>query len=202
MIAKAYRHNRSKENFGGFCTCKACDHYFGGCDAAKCTCCAEMAQVSDHLAIMKAEWGLLPKVLSGQKTVESRWAKNRPPYWNKIKPGDVVYFKDSGQPVTAKATVAKVARHTIAGGLAEVRALLNYYASLDGIEPRDVEAFAQLFKEKRFVIFVYLRDPKAVPPFLIDKTGYGNQVAWITVDSIEQLRGGRKAIQAQGALVP
>ena len=61
----------------------------------------------EHLAIMRKSWGLTQKILTGQKKIESRWYKNKYRPWNQIQKGDVIYFKDSGEPVTIKATVKK-----------------------------------------------------------------------------------------------
>lgn len=49
----------------------------------------------NHIAIMKKSWGLLPKILSGEKKIESRWYLNKNALWGKIKKGDTVYFKNS-----------------------------------------------------------------------------------------------------------
>ena len=61
-----------------------------------------------HLAILRKNQKLLDKILSGEKTIESRWYLTRRAPWNKIKAGETVYFKNSGEPITAKATVEKV----------------------------------------------------------------------------------------------
>lgn len=53
--------------------------------------------VMHHVAIMKPSWKLIPKILSGEKTIESRWYQTRRAPWNGIAAGDVVYFKDSGE---------------------------------------------------------------------------------------------------------
>ena len=62
----------------------------------------------EHIVIMKKSWGLTEKILTGEKTVESRQHKSRYAPWNRIKPGDTVYFKDSGEPVPVRAEVVKV----------------------------------------------------------------------------------------------
>ena len=63
----------------------------------------------NHVAIMNKRFGdLIPKILSGEKKIESRWSKNKISPWNKIKVGDVVYFKNSGGPVVAMAEVSRV----------------------------------------------------------------------------------------------
>ena len=54
----------------------------------------------EHLAIMRKSWGLTKKILSGEKKIESRWYKSKYPPWGKIRSGEIVYFKDSGEPVS------------------------------------------------------------------------------------------------------
>ena len=66
------------------------------------------SKIMEHVAIMKKSWGLIGKIISGEKKIESRWYKSRRSPWGKIKQGDEVYFKDSGEPVSIKAKVAKV----------------------------------------------------------------------------------------------
>ena len=69
----------------------------------------------EHVAIMKKSWRLLPKILSGEKTVESRWYSIKAAPWGRIHPGDPIYFKDSGEPVTVRAIVEKVDAFDVAG---------------------------------------------------------------------------------------
>lgn len=52
--------------------------------------------VMHHIAIMNGPWNLIPKILSGEKTIESRWYRTRRAPWGGIRAGDTVYFKDSG----------------------------------------------------------------------------------------------------------
>jgi len=65
----------------------------------------------DHLAIMNPKRKLIPKILSGEKTIESRRYMMKVAPRNKIKADDTVYFKDAGKEVTASATVAKVLQY-------------------------------------------------------------------------------------------
>ena len=62
----------------------------------------------EHVAIMRKSWGLTQKILSGKKKIESRWYKVKYAPWDRIKFGEIVYFKDSGEPVTIKTEVEKV----------------------------------------------------------------------------------------------
>lgn len=81
-----------------------------------------------HIAIMRKSWGLTDKILSGEKKIESRWYLNRYVPWDRIKTGDTVYFKDSGEPVRIKATVSQVMQYDNLNP-DKVRELLNKYGS-------------------------------------------------------------------------
>jgi len=61
-----------------------------------------------HLAFMKKSLGFLEKIISGNKTIESRWYKNRKTPWDRIQKWDIVYFKNSWERVNLKAKVSKV----------------------------------------------------------------------------------------------
>ena|SRR5437899_5214668 len=117
-----------------------------------------------HVAIMRRAWGLTQKIASGQKTIESRWYMNRSAPWGKIHEEDTIYFKDSGAPVTLRATVANVLQFDNLNP-ARVRSLLQEYGQQDGLSDTDL-------------------------PHAIDKRGYGAMAAWITVPSVECLKTG------------
>jgi ASC-1-like (ASCH) protein len=138
---------------------------------------------------MKPSWSLIPKILTGEKTLESRWYQNRYTPWDKIHPGDTVFFKDSSQPVTAKSTVSQVEQFANLNP-SKVRQLLNRHVQADGlgIDPKKINHFYQLFKQKRYCLIIHLENPQPVEPFLINKTGFGSQTAWITVKDINQIK--------------
>lgn len=141
----------------------------------------------DHLAIMRKSWGLTPKILSGKKTIESRWYMARHSPWDRIGPGDTVYFKDSGSPVTIKAEVEAVKQFS---GLdpQKVRDILDRYGREDGLEREDIPVFYGMFRDKRYCILVFLRNPERTGPFDIDKSGFGTMSAWITLQDISSIR--------------
>jgi len=137
----------------------------------------------DHLAILSKENDFLGKILSGTKTIESRWYKNRKPPFKAIAPSDTVYFKEAGAPVTAKAAVNRVMffedldRKKIAG-------IISDYGPRIGID----ESYAAKVIGKRYCTLIFLSDVKNIAPFQIDKKGYGNMAAWITVENIDRIR--------------
>lgn len=137
---------------------------------------------------MKKSWGLTEKVLSGVKTAESRWYKSKRIPWDRIKPGDTVYFKDSGEPVSVAAKVSKVLQFE---GLTAERAqgILAQYGEKDLGAKEIMPQIQQYVNGKKYAIFVFLRNPEKIePPFDIDKTGFGAMAAWITVADVNQIK--------------
>ncbi len=141
----------------------------------------------DHVAYMKKSWGLLPKILSDQKKIESRWYATKHVPWGKIAAGDKIYFKNSGEPVTAMATVEKVLQFEYLTSEL-VRELLEKYGIDDGIEESQMPYFYELFKNKKYCLLIFLKNPQGVERFEINKTGFGAMAAWITVENIKKIR--------------
>lgn len=140
-----------------------------------------------HLAIMRKSWGLLPKILTGEKTIESRWYKNKYSPWDKINKGDIVYFKNSGEPVTVKTEVFDILQH--AGLKPEmVREILQEYGAKNGLGINEIDKYYEMFKEKNYCLLIFLKNPEKIEPFEIDKSGFGAMSAWIMVDDISQIR--------------
>ncbi|MFH0712935.1 MAG: ASCH domain-containing protein [Candidatus Micrarchaeota archaeon] len=141
----------------------------------------------EHIAIMKKTWGLTRKILSGEKKIESRWYKHKRSLWNKIHAGDIVYFKDSGEPVSIKATIEKVLQFDNLTPK-KVGNILQKYGVDDGITPKDIPKFFKMFRDKKYCLLIFLKNPQKVPPFNIDKTGYGAMTAWITINNVNQIK--------------
>ena len=141
----------------------------------------------DHVAIMKKSWGLTRKILSGEKKIESRWYKTKRAPLNNVKAGETVYFKDSGEPVTIKAEVEKVVQLS---GLnpGRVRRILDTYGNDDGLGAGDIPKFFKLFRDKKYCVLIYLKNPKKIKPFNIDKSGFGQMAAWISTSDIDNVK--------------
>lgn len=141
----------------------------------------------EHLAIMKKSWGLTDKILDGRKKIESRWYSVKYKPWDCIKAGETVYFKDSGEPVRIKAEVEKVMQFA---GLTpgKVKDILDKYGKDDGIEREDIPEFFKKFRNKKYAMLVFLKNPRAIESFQIDKAGFGAMAAWITTDNISKIK--------------
>lgn len=137
-----------------------------------------------HVAIMKKSWKLIPKILSGEKTIESRWYQTRRAPWGKIQAGDKIFFKNAGEPVSARATVAKVLQYELTS-VDDAIAIVQKYGKRICIVNRDPATWKPF---PRYCILLFLADPTAVPPFEIEKKGFGMASAWLTVGNIHALR--------------
>lgn len=140
-----------------------------------------------HVAIMKKSWGLLPKILNGQKTIESRWLMNQSAPWGKVREGEIVFFKNAGEPITAKATVSHVLE---LDNLSPERIsdILDFYGEDDGISEAELPKFAARFNGKQYCVLIFLENIELVEPFHIDKQGFGAQAAWLTVPAVHEIR--------------
>lgn len=137
----------------------------------------------DHLAILSKDRKLLSKIISGEKTIESRWYKfRRTPYGN-ISAGDSIYFKESGCPVTAKAKVGRVLFFDKLDKDKIVEILKKYGDAI--CVP---VSYAERHAGKNFCTLMWLEDVQSIESFEVDKKGFGLMAAWITVEDIVSIR--------------
>lgn len=142
----------------------------------------------DHLAIMNPKRKLIPKILSWEKTIESRRYMMKVAPRNRIHPGDAVYFKDAGKEVTVKAEVEKVMQFEQYSENQLKDILKRYGGSWWIAFHSPLPEVFQWAKPKKYCILIFLRNPKKITPFGIDKTWYGNACARISVPHIDILR--------------
>jgi hypothetical protein len=140
--------------------------------------------MNTHIAIMKKSWHLTEKILSGEKIIESRWYLHKVQPWNRINEDEEIYFKNTGEPVTLKATVEKVLQFE---NLTpdKIKEILLQYGKEDGLGStwHDYEPYYELFKDKKYCILIYLKNVQKILPFNINKKGFGAMAAWITFES-------------------
>ena len=141
----------------------------------------------DHVAIMDKKKKLLEKIVSGEKTIESRWYVNRISPWNKIKKGDMVWFKNSGERVTLKAKVSKVLQFDTLTP-SKILKILKTYGKEIGFRKDQHNNWAENSSNKHYCILAFLSSPKLVKPFEINKDGFGLSTAWISIGNINSIR--------------
>jgi len=139
----------------------------------------------DHLAILSKSGGWLDKIVSGEKPIESRWYKFKRDPWSKIKRGDVIYLKNTSEPVSAKAIVDKVLQFSHLNP-PRIKELIEKYGKDIGVV--NMNEFFENNKDKKYCILVFLKNAQKVEPFKINKKGFGMMSAWLCVKSIANIK--------------
>lgn len=140
----------------------------------------------DHVAIMNKSWQLIPKIIMGEKTIESRWYQTRRAPWNSIQVGDRIFFKNSGECVTAQASVSRVLQFEIKNST-DIEKILTCYGKRICLVNADPHTVWKTIP--RYCILLFLQDPKKIKtPFQINKRGFGSATAWVTVKNIQMIR--------------
>ena len=140
----------------------------------------------EHVAILDKKRKLLAKIISGEKTIESRWYKAKVTPWDRIKKGEIIYFKESGDPVSVRAKVAEVMQFYLPQ--TNVKELLEKYGKEICFEEKDISKLAKWCSERKYCILIRLKEVQQIEPFDIDKTGFGMMAAWMTIDKIEIIK--------------
>jgi len=141
----------------------------------------------EHIAIMRKSWGLTEKILTGEKTVESRWYKNKSTPWDKIKAGDTLYFKNSGEPVAIKARVVRVIQFANLTP-EKTEQILAKYGKADLGTGDIMPEIKRYVYGKNYAIFIFFNNVEKIKPFGIDKKGFGAMCAWISIDNIDMIK--------------
>ncbi len=145
-----------------------------------------------HIAIMNPKY-FIDKILSGEKKIETRWYLHKRTPWDRIKKDDTVFFKESSGMLRAKADVEKVLQFGKSENLFEknnfnAKVILEKYGSDIFIE--NYNLFYEAIRNKNYAILVFLKNPIAIEPFQINKKGFGNACAWITIKNINKIKQG------------
>lgn len=126
----------------------------------------------EHIVILKPKF--YDKIMTGQKTIESRWSVNKSVPYKQVKVGDVLYLKKTGQNITACATVKKVKFFEL-----DKDALQNVITKYG--KAICLESFDNLdsLKDKKYCSLVWLENVKILDAPRPAKRCYGN--GWIVL---------------------
>ena len=70
----------------------------------------------------------------------------------------------------------------------KVKQILDKYGKDDGIGKEKTPEFYKLFKDKKYCLLIFLENPRKIKPFDINKEGFGNMSAWLTVENIDSIK--------------
>ena len=124
-----------------------------------------------HIAILRQPF--FDMVLSGEKTIESRWSMNKIAPYNKVGVGDEILLKLTGQPVTATAKVKEVKYYELTPQKAEdIRLRYGKEIGTDKFENW------QCTLQKKYCTLIWLDDVKKISPMQVKRS---NGAGWIVV---------------------
>jgi hypothetical protein len=133
--------------------------------------------------------GFLRKVLSKDKTIESRWSRDRSAPFRLVSPGDTIYFKRSGGPVLARAAIIQADYYELPEDWASVTVLVQQHAAELGLNGNpSAQEFLETHQTKRFASFFRLKGLEQIMPFNIDKSGFSPRASWLALPDINPIR--------------
>ena len=138
----------------------------------------------DHVVYLDAQAKELENLLSGNKTMIIRGATGRKLPHGRVDTGDMLYFINNNAEgkVCAKAKV-KSAFHSEKMTEDESHALVKKNQPKLSLTDKQIKRWAG----KRYIVLIEVADVKEIPPFVIDKSKYGNMDDWLPVEKIESV---------------
>ena len=131
--------------------------------------------MNSHLVILKKAY--IKAILSGQKTIESRFTLTKRVYFGRVLAGDKLFLKESSGPVCAVATAASVKNFT---GLTPER--ISELKEKYNLLILGSNQYWQGRMDCKFGLLVLLKDTRAIKPVLIGKRDWR---AWVVLTEKE-----------------
>jgi ASC-1-like (ASCH) protein len=131
--------------------------------------------VNYHLVILKKPY--LDLILTGRKTVESRFTKTKCAPFGQISAGDKLFLKESSGPVCALATVSEVRSfdNLCPHQISRLKQQYNHLIS-------GSDAYWRSKADCRFGLLVWLENVRAIEPVQINKKDWR---AWVILKEKE-----------------
>ena len=117
----------------------------------------------EHIAILRQPF--FNMILSGEKTIESRWSLSRIASFERVKAGDVIWLKETSKDITARAIVKKVKFYNLTKNKAdEIKKKYGKEIGTDKFE--DWERY----RNKKYLTLIWLKDVQKIEPITAPKS--------------------------------
>jgi hypothetical protein len=139
----------------------------------------------DHVVYVDAKAHELDQLLSGSKTMIIRGASGRKLPHGRVRPGDDLYFiQNNGEGcVQARARVIGVFDSQRLSP-EECAAVVQEHQPQLQLTPNQTSRWSG----KRYLTLITVGEVRAVTPFAIDKSAYGNMDDWLPVEDVSRVR--------------
>ncbi len=130
-----------------------------------------------HIAIFRQPF--FDMVLSGEKTIESRWSMKKVAPYKKVEIGDKLNLKLTGQAVSATAKVKDVKYFELTPELAEnIKAKWEKEIGIDKFKNWET------YKNKKYCTLIWLEDVKKIQPIKVKRS---NGSGWMILKDREKI---------------
>ena len=124
-----------------------------------------------HIAILRQPF--FDMVLSGEKTIESRWSMHKVAPYGKVGVGDEILLKETGKDVTATAIVKNVKYYELTPDKVEdIRIKYGKQIGTDKFEDW------KSTRQKKYCTLIWLDEVKTISPFKVKRS---NGAGWIVL---------------------
>lgn len=124
-----------------------------------------------HIAILRQPF--FNMVLSGEKTIESRWSMHKIAPYNKVSIGDEILLKETGKDVSAKAVVKDVKYFELTPQIVE-KIRIQYGKEIGTDKFQDWESTLN----KKYCTLIWLDGVEKIKPVKVQRS---NGAGWIVV---------------------
>lgn len=126
-----------------------------------------------HVAILRKQ--PFYKIISGKKVIETRWSMNKIVPFNALKENDVIYLKETGKDVSARAEVEKVEYYLLNDSV--IKQIIKKYHKEICI--CDKEKFYFKVKDKKYCSLIWLKNIEKIEPIKVKKS---NGAGWLIIE--------------------
>jgi hypothetical protein len=125
-----------------------------------------------HLAVLSQPY--LNRILSGEKTIESRFCKVKSAPFHKANPDDIIILKETSGPILGVALVSKT---EFIGPMLpdQVREIMDSHQNALTLD----EAFKKLKENSKYVSLLWVSQAIPTPPITLHKS---NRQSWIVLN--------------------
>lgn len=139
----------------------------------------------DHVVYLEAKENELDKLKSGLKSMIIRGATGRKLPHGRVFPGEVLWFvENSGDGLVRCCARVKKVFSSEKLTEEESQKLISDHQSMLCLTPNQVKRWGY----KRYLVLIEVEDLQEIPPFAVDRSGYGNMDDWLPTQNIELIK--------------
>lgn len=139
----------------------------------------------DHVVYLEAKENELDKLKSGLKSMIIRGATGRKLPHGRVFPGEVLWFvENSGDGLVRCCARVKKVFSSEKLTEEESQKLISDHQSMLYLTPNQVKRWGC----KRYLVLIEVEDLQEIPPFAVDRSGYGNMDDWLPTQNIELIK--------------